>query len=183
MNLMRRFFWLLNKFFMVPLFRLGMGPFMGNPITGYIMVIKNIGRKTGKTRYTPVTYALKNGNAYCMAGFGKKSHWYLNLKANPNVELILPNGPIAGVVEEVSDHDEAFEITQQLFINTGFAVIFEGMVPFKKVPDEKIKVILKRAPILRIRPTGVGSGASDPSGWMWVSMVVLTLLVLYFLFG
>jgi len=43
------FFWFLNKFFMAPLFRLGFGPFFVNPLTGYIMVLKVIGRKTGKS--------------------------------------------------------------------------------------------------------------------------------------
>jgi deazaflavin-dependent oxidoreductase (nitroreductase family) len=181
MNVMRQVFWILNKFFMVPMFRLGMGAFMGNPITGYMMVIKTIGRKTGKTRYTPVTYALKNGNAYCMVAFGKVSHWYHNLKADPNIEVILPSGPVAGVVEEVTDHNEAMEISRQIFKNSGFAVIFEGYIPFTKIADEKIEAVLKRAPILRIRPTGVGSGASDPSGWMWITIAALTLLVLFLL--
>ncbi len=54
--LVRRIFWFLNTFFMVPLFRLGLGPFFGNPLSGYIMVLKAIGRKSGKVRYTPVNY-------------------------------------------------------------------------------------------------------------------------------
>jgi deazaflavin-dependent oxidoreductase (nitroreductase family) len=182
MNLMRRLFWYLNKFFMVPMFRLGMGPFVGNPITGYIMVLKTIGRKTQKTRYTPVNYTLKNGYVYCMAGFGRISHWYKNLKANPNLEIILPSGPIAGVMEEVSNHNEALEAAREIFKNAGFAVIFEGYTPYKAVPDEKIEIVLKRAPILRIRPTGVGSGASDPSGWVWIALIAFALLVLYLLF-
>jgi deazaflavin-dependent oxidoreductase (nitroreductase family) len=179
MDLMRRVFWFLNRFFMVPLFRLGMGPFVGNPITGYIMVLKTIGRKTGKTRYTPVNYALKNGDVYCMAAFGKVAHWYKNLKANPNLEVILPSRPISGVMEEVADPHEALEAAKQIFKNSGFAAIFEGYVPFREIPDEKIKALLKRVRILRIHPTGVGSGASDPSGWLWVSMIVLVILLIY----
>jgi len=183
MNLMRRVFRLLNKFFMVPLFRLGMGPFIGNPITGYIMVIKNVGRKTGKIRYTPVNYAIRDGYVYCMAGFGKVTHWYKNLKANPSAELILPSGPIAVFMDEVSDQDEVVAISQQLLINTGLAAMLEGLVPFKRVPEDRIiNTLVKRGvPLLRFRPTGVGSGASDPSGWLWITMTALTLLVLYFL--
>jgi deazaflavin-dependent oxidoreductase (nitroreductase family) len=180
MHIMRRMFWFLNRFFMVPIFRLGMGPFVGNPITGYIMVLKTIGRKTGKTRYTPVNYALKDGYVYCAAGFGKISHWYKNLKANPHLEVILPSGPVYGVMEEVADPDEALYTTKHIFKNAGFAVIFEGYIPFREIPDEKIKALLKRVRILRIRPTGVGSGASDPSGWMWVSLTVLVILLIYF---
>ena len=68
---MRFFFKILNTLFMVPMFRLGLGPFFGNPITGYIMVLKVIGRKTGKVRYVPVNYAIRNGSVYCLAGFGR----------------------------------------------------------------------------------------------------------------
>ena len=67
---MRRFFWFLNKYFMVPMFRLGFGPVFGNPLVGYIMVLKMVGRKTGKLRYAPVNYALQAGEVYCIAGFG-----------------------------------------------------------------------------------------------------------------
>jgi deazaflavin-dependent oxidoreductase (nitroreductase family) len=179
MNSMRRAFWYLNHFFMVPIFRLGLGPFVGNPLTGYIMVLKTIGWKTGKTRYTPVNYAMKNGYVYCMAGFGKISHWYKNLKANPNLDVILPSGPVYGAMEEVTDLDEALDIAKDIFKNAGFAVIFEGYIPFREIPDEKIKALLKRVLVLRIRPTGVGSGASDPSGWLWISLTALVILLIY----
>jgi deazaflavin-dependent oxidoreductase (nitroreductase family) len=178
MKILRWIFWLLNKFFMVPLFRLGLGPFIGNPITGYIMVVKTIGRKTGEQRCTPVNYAIMNGNVYCAAGFGRVSDWYRNLKANPNVELILPSGPIAGVAEEVSDPEEELNIIRKIFINSGFVAFLFGFNTFK-LSDEKINKVLGWAPILRIRPVGVGSGASDPQGWMWVTMTALTLLALY----
>ena len=69
-NLLRRIFWYLNKCLMVPVFRLGLGPLMGNPFTGYIMVLKTTGRKTGKQRYTPVDYAIQDGKVYCLAGLG-----------------------------------------------------------------------------------------------------------------
>ena len=87
MDTVRSVFRIFNKFFMVPMFRLGFGAFMGNPVTGYIMVIKTIGRKSGKLRFTPVNYAILDGNIYCTAGFGRKAHWYLNLMANPQVGI------------------------------------------------------------------------------------------------
>jgi hypothetical protein len=52
---MRRAFWIFNKVFMVPMFRLGFGQMVGNPISGYMMVLKSLGRKTGETRFTPCT--------------------------------------------------------------------------------------------------------------------------------
>jgi len=57
-HLMRRIFWFLNKFFMVPMFRLGFGPFFGNPLNGYIMVLKPVGRKTGKVDFGLVSQSV-----------------------------------------------------------------------------------------------------------------------------
>jgi len=51
------------------------------PLTGYIMVLKTTGRKTGRQRFTPVNYAILDGKVFCLAGFGKLAHWYRNLPA------------------------------------------------------------------------------------------------------
>ena len=60
----QRLFRVLNRFFMVPMFRLGLGPFMGNPLSGYIMVIRTVGRKSGKIRYAPVNYVIHKGDIW-----------------------------------------------------------------------------------------------------------------------
>lgn len=70
-DVLRRFFWFLNKFFMVPMFRLGWGGLRANPFSGYIMVLKVIGRKSGKQRPTPVNYAIHQGSIWCISGGGK----------------------------------------------------------------------------------------------------------------
>ncbi len=100
---LRRAFGYLNRYLMVPLFRLGLAPFIGSPFGGYIMVLKVIGRKTGKLRYTPVNYAIADGNVYCLAGFGAISDWYRNLLAYPNIEAMMPGGTIAGIADTVTD--------------------------------------------------------------------------------
>ena len=180
MKFLPKIFKLLNKLYTVPIFRLGLGPLIGNPITGYIMVIKNIGRKSGKTYFTPVNYTIMNGYVYCMAGFGKTSHWYLNLEANPFVELILPSGPIAGEAEVATDPEECMEVLRQILKNAGFAGYLEGYNP-RNPSEERLQKTLERAPLIRFRQTGVGSGASDPSGWMWITMTILTVVVIYLL--
>src|SRR3990172_4133777 len=106
MNLMRKGFRIMNKFFMVPAFRLGLGPILGSPFGGYIMVLKTRGHKTGRWRYTPLNYAIANGSVYWIAGFGQVSHWYRNILAEPEVELILPATAVAGQAELVSDAGE-----------------------------------------------------------------------------
>ena len=178
MNLLRRVFWFLNKFFMAPMFRLGLGFIIVNPLTGYIMTLKTKGRKTGKTRYTPVNYAIMGGNVYCMAGFGRRSHWYLNLKANPNIEVILPGRAIAVLAEEVIDPEEGLQAGKLVIRNSGLAGFMEGYNPFNP-PEEKLKKTLGRSPIIRLRPTGIGSSPADPQGWLWITVYVAGILALY----
>jgi deazaflavin-dependent oxidoreductase (nitroreductase family) len=168
----------INKFFMVPLFRLGLGPFVGNPITGYIMVIKTIGRKTGKERFVPVNYAILDGNIYCMAGFGKGTHWYRNLQSQPNIEIIIPSGPLAGVAEDATNSEEATCVLRQLLKNSGFAGFFAGFNPFT-ISDTDLRERTMDFPLVRVRPTGVGSGAGDAGGWLWILTLVVFVVVFW----
>lgn len=177
-RVMRRILKFLNIFFMVPLFRLGLGAFVGNPITGYIMVVKTIGRKTGKERYVPVNYAILDGNIYCMAGFGKGTHWYRNLQAQPSIEIIIPSGPLAGLAEDVTNSEEAIRVIRQLLKNSGLAGFFAGFNPFT-VSDIELREKTKDFPLVRVRPTGVGSGAGDAGGWLWILSLVVLVVVLW----
>ncbi len=111
--LMREIFWFINRYFMVPMFRLGFGAFFGKPFTGYNMVMKPVGRKTGRVRFAPVNYAIQSGCVYCMSGSRESSDWFRNICANPQLELILPGGAIYARAEEVSDPDEKLVIARR----------------------------------------------------------------------
>lgn len=180
MNALRKVFWFLNRFFMVPAFRLGLAYFICNPIFGYIMVIKNTGRKSGKLYHTPTNYAIINGYVYCLSGFGRKAHWYLNLKAAPRAEIMLPGQAILAEAEEVTDPDEALMAGRQVLRNAGFAGFFEGYNPWTASADDLRKTV-ERAPVLRFRPVGVGNGAMDQGGWHWVTLIVLTIALVVWL--
>jgi deazaflavin-dependent oxidoreductase (nitroreductase family) len=168
----------INMFFMVPFFRLGLGSFVGNPITGYIMVMKTIGRKTGKERYVPVNYAILDGNVYCMAGFGKGTHWYRNLQAQPYIEIIIPSGTLAGLAEDATISEEAIRIRRRLLKNSGFAGFFAGFNPFT-ISDTELREKTMDFPLVRIRPTGVGSGAGDAGGWLWILSLGVFVVILW----
>jgi deazaflavin-dependent oxidoreductase (nitroreductase family) len=177
---MRRFFHFMNKFFMVPLFRLGFGIFFGNPFSGYIMVLKVRGRKSGKTRYAPVNYAIADGKVWCIAGFGRKSDWYRNALEHPDIEAILPGGAVAGFVSEVSDAETRLRVMRAIFKNAGFAGFFEGFNPYR-ISDAEFAARTAHIPLVCLQPQGLGSGASDPGGWAWIGApVALALLVLIF---
>jgi deazaflavin-dependent oxidoreductase (nitroreductase family) len=174
--LVRRIFWVLNKFFMVPMFRLGFGPFFGNPLSGYILVLKTIGRKTGKVRYVPLNYAIYKGDVYCISGGRKTSDWYRNLHANPEIEMILPGGNLYVRMDKISDSAERVLIARQVLKNAGFAGFFEGYNPFT-ISDEELKHKIADLPVLRFHPLGVGNGASDMGGWAWIWSFVVTAIL------
>jgi deazaflavin-dependent oxidoreductase (nitroreductase family) len=174
---MARVFLIINRTIMVPLFRLGLGLFVGNPVTGYIMVLKTIGRTSGKVRFVPVNYAILDGHVYCMAGLGRKAHWYRNLLADPAVELILPSGAVSGTAEDVTDSELASAAVSQVVRNSGIAGFMLGLNPFS-APESLLREKTKGMPLVRIRPTGVAPGAADAGGWLWVLVVAAILWVL-----
>jgi deazaflavin-dependent oxidoreductase (nitroreductase family) len=164
---------------MVILFRLGLGAW-GNATKygGYIMVIKNTGRKSGLARLTPVNYAMVNGDVYCTAGFGEASDWYRNIMTNPQVEIWLPDGRWAGVAQDVTGLSDRASIFRQVIIASGFAGLLFG-VNQKKMSDSELDELLTHYRLIRIRRTGALTGPGGPGDLAWVWP--LTTLVLLFL--
>jgi len=171
----------LNRYFMVPAFRLGLGVFVNNPFTSYVMVLKTTGRKSGKTRYAPVNYAIANGSIYCVSGWGETSDWYRNLLAHPDIEVILPSGTVYGRASLVTDPLERKQMLRKVLLGSGFAGFLEGFNPHRTSEDE-IERKASQMQVLRITPSGIGSGAADPGGWAWILWTALSLPLLLWLF-
>ena len=168
---LRKAFTYLNKYFMVPMFRLGFGAWLGTPFGGYIMVLKVMGRKSGKVRYAPVNYAILDGAVFCIAGFGKVSDWYRNLVAQPRIVMLMPGGTLAGIAEQVDNDSIRLRAIRQVLINGGFAGLAYGYNP-RTASDKQILSSTGNVPVIRIRPAGVGSGAFDPGGFAWIPVLV-----------
>lgn len=164
---LRRAFRLLNRYWMVPLFRLGLGRWIVNPFTGYIMVLITIGRRSGQRRYAPVNYAILNGAVYCVSGGRRQSDWYHNLMAAPEIDVLMPGSAVRGVFQEVTDADERLMAARHVLKNAGFAGFFEGYNPFT-ISDDELRGKIADLPVLRMRATGLAGGAVDPGGWGWL---------------
>jgi deazaflavin-dependent oxidoreductase (nitroreductase family) len=166
--------------FMIMLWRLGLGSWMnGTKFGGYLLVIKHTGRQTGLTRYTPVNYASVNGDIYCTAAFGKSADWYHNLRANPAVEVWLPDGRWAGTAEDATDTENGAEILRQVVIASGFAGPLFGVNP-KKLSNDDFDALLEEYRLIRIQRTEAVTGPGGPGDLAWVwplsTFVLLWLL-------
>jgi len=147
---LRAFFRFVNRIIVVPAFQSGLGRIISNRLTGNIMVLGIVGRKTGKIHYTPVSYAQIEERIYCYQGKEMKGQWYLNLLANPKVEVLLPTGRFSGRGEEVSDAAEKLQAMRQILKGSGLKSSMYGFNP-ASAPDEVVQEKTKDMPVVRIK--------------------------------
>jgi deazaflavin-dependent oxidoreductase (nitroreductase family) len=169
--------------FMLTMWRLGLGGWfkVWPAVSGNVMVLTHIGRKTGIKRYQPLNYAIVDDDIYCVAAFGSVSDWYRNIKANHNVEVWLPNGWWAGVAEEVSDSPARIQLVRQVLIGSGFAAYVAGVNPLK-MTDTDIETESNNYRLIRIRRNVARTGSGGPGdlAWVWqlVAIILLGLMLL-----
>ena len=171
----------LNPLIMVPLLRSGLGAWLGNPLGGWLLVIRVRGRKTGLDHDIPLSYRIDDGCAWVLAGFGPRTQWYRNILVNPGVELLLPGRPpIRAIGEEVLDRSVRARIVPSLVRATGIPGYLAGADPFRGT-DERILEATAWVPLIRLWPQGepLIQGPDDPGGhgWIWRQAVFLALTV------
>ena len=175
---LRNYFRSLNHF-MLLMWRLGLGRLLNIWPSGFgrIMVIRHVGRKTGKVRQTPVNYAEIDGTIYCTAGFGPISHWYRNLLANPDVELWLPNGRFHATAQDITDEPNALSLLRQVLINSGFAAPTFGVHP-KTMSDEELAAVTAKYRLVQFTCHEPTTGSSDLL-WAWPVLAIFLLARLW----
>ena len=168
----------LNRF-MILMWRLGLGSTMAGPRRGYVMVLVTIGRKTGRRRPVPLNYAEDPGAVYCLAGFGRNTHWLMNLLASPHCEVWLPDGRrLLGTAEIVTAESERIALVRRLLIRAGFAAqLFEPAIDPRTAPDVDIAELGSsyghRYEAVRIHLDGAAAGPGGPGDLAWVSVVAI----------
>ncbi len=138
--------------FMVAMWRLGLGRWMNvwPAGSGRIFVLGHTGRRTGSRRWTPLNFAIVDGELSCTAGFGTGSDWYRNVKAEPRVEVWTPGERWVGIVEDVSDHPERIRLLREVLVASGFAARVAGTDP-RRMDDESLAAVTSPYRLLRIR--------------------------------
>ena len=157
-----------NRYISVPALKAGLGRYMSNPYSGYLMILRTRGRTSGEMRDAPVGYAIVGDAVYCIAGFGTRTNWYRNVLADPHVEVILPSRSFSGQAEEVTGLEERLAVLPSLLRSMGPLVTAFGLGDPKRDTPAEIVRKCEGMPLLRVRPTGIAAGPEDPGGWYWL---------------
>ena len=170
----------LNRF-MLLMWRLGLGRFMVGPRRGYVMVLVTAGRKSGLRRPVPLNFTEEPGSVFCLAGFGKTTHWLMNLLADPHCEVWLPDGRrLLGTGEIVTDEALRIEMIRRILIRAGFAAkLAEPGLDPRLAPEAEIAELGQRYghryEVVQIRLDGAAVGPGGPGDLAWVSFTGLAL--------
>lgn len=148
-SILRAVFRIVNRFIVVPGFKMGLGRFISNPLTGNIMVLGIRGRKTGKIRYAPVSFARRDEKVYCYQGKETRGQWYLNILAHPDVEVLLPQGRFSGRAEQLPEGPERLKALRMLLQGSGMSRSMYGFDP-AEAPDELLEEKTRGIPVISI---------------------------------
>ena len=163
---------------MLLLWRLGLGWLMANPTSGYIMVLATTGRKSGARRLVPLNFADGEDTVYCLAGFGRTTHWLLNLQADPECEVWLPDGRrLRGRGDLVETEARRVDLVREILVRSGFAAkLAEPGVDLSTTSNDVIAELGsqpgRRYEVVEIKLGDTVTGPGGPSDLTWVWPVV-----------
>jgi deazaflavin-dependent oxidoreductase (nitroreductase family) len=167
-------FRLVNRWLTVPMVDRGLGPLLGTPLTGSILVLRTTGRKTGLVREAPLGYTVLEGRIVVIAGYGRTCHWFRNALANPQVQVSLPGAVLAGHAEEITDpvtRRRAFRALVAALGVIGRATL--GNV--EEADDARVDQLADSFPLLAVTPTDILPGPYEPGGTFWRIPLTVTV--------
>lgn len=174
---LRRAFRFLNRNMLV-MWRLGLGRLMASPPSGYIMVLATTGRRSGERRLVPLNFVERGDAVYCLAGFGKTTHWLLNLQADPQCEIWLPDGRrLCGHGELVATEAHRIDLVREVFVRSGFAAkLAHPGLNLSTAPNEAFAQLGpqsdRRYEVVEIKLGDAVTGPGGPGDLRWVWPVV-----------
>jgi deazaflavin-dependent oxidoreductase (nitroreductase family) len=165
-----------NRYVMVPVHRAGLAAWLGNPLTGWQLLLTTTGRKSRLRRSTPLGYLVADGAAWVMAGYGASTLWYQNLLADARVEVLVPaRAPFAAEATETLDPAIRTRIIPRLVRSMALPGTMIGCLPWSAT-DETIVGLTAWVPLIRLSPADgsvLVAGPDDPGGlgWTWRTLV------------
>jgi len=163
---------------MVLTYRLGQGRWLSSfpQVAPQIMILTHTGRRTGVKHKTPVAYAVVDGDVYCAVSTGDKTSWLHNLKADPQVEVWLPDGWWNGVAHEVTDPALRIPLMRQVMTGSGMPARLLGIHP-STTTDEELDRKTAAFRLFRIRRKDERTGPGGPGDLAWVWPLVILFLL------
>jgi deazaflavin-dependent oxidoreductase (nitroreductase family) len=119
------------------------------------MLLITIGRKSGKKRYTMVDVLLddrKSDTYFIEVGFGKKSDWFQNLKANPQFEAQVGRRKFNATAEELPKEMVGDVMVNFIHQRPAYAKSVMKMVGIGSTNDEDIRKMALIWTLLAIHP-------------------------------
>ena len=183
---LQRAFLPFNRLLMGPMLRSPAWPFVGNPATAHILLLRTRGRRSGLVREAPLGYVIRDGFVYCVAGYGARTPWYLNLLADPAVEIRLPGRTIRGRADPVRDDAEWLRSFRALMASFGLVGrLVDGDID--QLDDATVLATHRMLPVVRIAavdpPRAIVAGPWDPGGHGWIAAQLLLIAVVAGLFA
>lgn len=172
-----RWFKRLNRWLMIPMWRLGLGRLMNSwpSVGGRILVLNHTGRKSGLRRQTPLNYAPSPPTTvHIIAGLGGKTDWYRNIINDPAVEVWLPDARWKAEAVDVSDHPHRVAIMRDVLFASGFAAPLAGVDP-RRLSDHEIEEKTAEYKVVELRQLAEATGSGGPGDLAWVWVVVAAL--------
>ena len=80
-------------------YAIGLGPLIGR----IVLLLTTTGRKSGLKRVTPLQYEEIDGEFYIGSARGARADWFLNIQADPQVEVRVKSRCFRGIAEPVTD--------------------------------------------------------------------------------
>lgn len=144
----RRLFVILSRA-MAPLIRRRV--IRSTKVGGALCVLRTRGRRTGQVREAALDYArASDGSVLVAAGWGRSTRWFLNLLADPCVEVTCEGVTRTGWAEEVTDDDERVSALRAILVASGAIGRAYGYDP-ATVSDERLARDFASIPIVRVR--------------------------------
>jgi deazaflavin-dependent oxidoreductase (nitroreductase family) len=103
-----------------------------------ILVLTTVGRKSGKSRSTPVGY-LEHGDGFAVlasnAGSDRPPAWWLNLQANPRAEVLANR-------KRIAVHARRADPTEEAALWKQFALLNPGFDEYRNLTERRIPVVV-----------------------------------------
>jgi deazaflavin-dependent oxidoreductase (nitroreductase family) len=175
---LRQGFKVFNRFMLI-LWRLGLGSWINfwPEVVGRILVLTHKGRRSGLPHQTPVNYAIVDGEIYITAGFGGIADWFRNIRANPSVEIWLPDGWYEAMAEDISTSPNRLPILRAVLIASGFAAQAFGEIDPKSISDEELAAKTSDYRLIHLDLVAPRTGKGGPGDLAWVWPLATFLLL------